>query len=368
VKRNTVILLAAASLALAGIAVTLVGRNQRNDLRSAGQPLVPDLEGRAASVAAVEVQRGNGTVRLEHDKDGRWTVATSDGYPARGELVRALLVSIAALRIEEPMTAKPARWGELGLAWPDDSGRARLVRFVDGEPGAKPVAEVVLGEERFSPDAVFARIPGDDRTWRTRGRVQVPADALAWMDTSLLVLPGGTTLRVAFDGLTLSRPEDAPAPGTPGAPWMHVVAPEEAEHWTPTQVTSAQTGLPNFLERLDFEGVRKARADRAHEPAWSPSFELADATVTLNGRKEDDGTWFTVTVAPKPGVKPAMTHPAHPGDPFAPSWTDFAKQVDGWEFRMPGWKAEALRRMRYVAPPGVTPIEAPLVPPARKPG
>ncbi len=350
-KRNTVILLAAGATLMAGIAVMLVNRSERNDVRIAGQPLLPDLESKAADVAAVEVRRSNATVRLEHDAAGNWTVASSDGYPARGELVRALLVSLAALRLEEPMTSKPAKYGELGLAWPDESGRTRFVRFLAAEPGAAPVAEVVLGEERFSPDAVFARIPGDDRTWRTRGRVQVPADAMAWMDTSVLVLPADETQRTMLAGLTLARPAAGTDPALARA-WPHEVAPEEAAHWTPEQITSAQTGLPSFLERLDFEGVRKARSDATGDPAWSPSFELKAATVTLNGRKEEDGTWFTITVNPKPDAKEAPTRAKNPGDPYVPSWADFAKRMSGWEFKLPGWKAETLRRMRATPEPG----------------
>jgi hypothetical protein len=351
VKRNTVILLAAGAAVMAGFAVMLVNRSERNDVRVAGQPLLPDLEPKAADVAALEVLRSNATVRLEHDEKGNWVVASSDRYPARAELVRALLVSLAGLRLEEPMTAKPAKYAELGLAWPDESGRTRFVRFLAADPGAKPVAEVVLGDERFSPDAVFARIPGDDRTWRTRGRVQVPADAMGWMDTSILALPADETQRTMLAGLTLSRPGAGTDPALARA-WPHEVAPEEKDHWTPEQVTSAQTGLPSFLERLDFEGVRKARPDAAPDPAWSPSFELKGATVALNGRKDGDATWFTITVTPKPGAKDAPTRAKSPGDPYVPSWTDFAARTAGWEFKLPGWKAETLRRMRATPEPG----------------
>ena len=53
----------------------------------------------------------------------------NDGYPARGELVRAMLVSVAGLAVDDRMPAKRDRHGELGLAWPDPDGKARLVRF-----------------------------------------------------------------------------------------------------------------------------------------------------------------------------------------------------------------------------------------------
>ena len=190
-NRKMAIGVAAGAVGLVGVAFVLSSRRDMTPERERGSALLPGLEAKAPEIGAVEVLRGNATVRLERQPDDRWTLVTNDGYPARAELVRALLVSVAGLTVDDRMTAKKERHGELGLAWPDDSGTSRLVRFLGKAPGAAPVAEVVLGEERFAPDAVFARLPAQDQTWRTLGRVQVPADALAWIDRTLLSLPAG---------------------------------------------------------------------------------------------------------------------------------------------------------------------------------
>ncbi len=354
-KRRTTLVLGIAAAVLVGGAFLLArGRGVTPD-RAPGERFAPELSARAAEIGVVEVKRGNATVRLERQPDERWIVASSDGFPARGELVRALVVSVGALTLEDPMTAKKSRHSEMGLAWPDDAGKTRLVRFLGlpgaAAPGAAPIAEVVLGEERFNPDAVFVRRADQDQTWRARGRIQVPMGAIDWMDTRLFELPAGETKRASLAGLTLTRPRAAaPAPGAPAPGWDAEIAPGESDHWSPAQVASAQTGLTTFLDRLEFEGVRRAHADAAAEPAWSPSFETEGALVDLLGHHEADGIWFTVAITPKPNAPKVTSTGEHDGDPFIPDYAALGKRLAGWEFRMPEWKMETLKRIRSEAP------------------
>ncbi len=350
-KRNVAIGITIGAAALVGAAFLMARSRDMTPERARGSAFVAGLESRAAEISAIELLRGNATVRIERQAGDRWIVATSDGYPARTELVRALLVSVGGLTIDDRMTAKKERHGELGLAWPDESGKARRVRFLSMTPGAPPVADVILGDERFAPDAIFARLPEQDQTWRTLGRVQVPGDALAWIDRTLLSLPSGETLSASIEGLTATPSANDPGrqPGMPSMPWGITVIEPEREHWSVEQVDSAKTGLPSFLERLEIDGVRRARTDAAPEPQWSPSFDTRSALITLNGHAEADGTWFTISVLPRPGA-PVPAPAKHDGDPFVPDWAALSEACDGWEFKMPAWKADTLRRMRAPAP------------------
>ena len=353
-KRQTAIRMAVAAAVLVGAAAWLSKSRGTTPERERGAPMLPGLEARADEIGSVEMLCGNATVRLDRQPDGSWALATNDSYPARKELVRAMLVSIAGLTVDDRMTAKKERHGELGLAWPDPDGKARLVRFLSAKPDAPPVAEIVIGEERFAPDAVFARLPGQDQTWRTLGRVQVPSDALGWVDRTLLSLPNGETQRLEFDGLTLASPagDAAPAAG-PRPAWDASVADAERAAWADAQLESAKSGLPSFLERLEFDGVRRARADRATEPRWTVLAETKTASFALRGREEGDGVWFTLTALPRPGFTPPEP-PKYEGDPHVPDWAKLDAACAGWEFKLPQWKADTLRRMREApaaAPP-----------------
>ncbi len=145
-RRNAVIGIVVGAAALVGVAFLMARGRGVTPERVRGSALVAGLESRAADIGAIELQRGNAKVRLERQAGDRWIVATSDGYPARTELVRALLVSISGLTIDDRMTAKKDRHGELGLAWPDESGKSsrcplREIRAPQQEPNHGRVPE-----------------------------------------------------------------------------------------------------------------------------------------------------------------------------------------------------------------------------------
>lgn len=346
-KRHMAAKAALGAVALAGLAWFLAQGRGTTPERPRGSAMLPALKERAEEIGAVEVLRGNSTVRLERNPDGSWIVATSESYPARNELVRALVASMGDLAIDEKMTAKKERHGELSLAWPDGSGKARLVRFLPKDPLAPIVAEVVVGEERFSPDAVFVRQPDQDQTWRTRGRVQLPYEANGWIERTLLSLPADETTSVAFDGIAVSRPaEPADAqPGMPRAPWTAAVDDAERAGWSKEQEDSARMTLPSWFERLEFDAVRRARVDAAPERQWTVVAELRSATLTMAGHAEGDLVWVTLSAVPRDGA-PAAKAPEREGDPSVPDWAKFTQRTSGWEYQLPSWKADTLRRLR----------------------
>ncbi|MBL9140421.1 MAG: DUF4340 domain-containing protein, partial [Phycisphaerae bacterium] len=199
-SRNVAAMLLAAGALAIGAYIALRGGDS-DAPAAAGAPFVPGLAQRADSITAVEVMRGNATVRLDRQSDGSWALTSNDGYPAQTELVRGLVVSLGSLTLDEAMTTKVAQHGDLGLAWLDAPGRSRRVRLLPAEPGASPVCDVVLGDERAQPDTVFVRTFDQPQTWRARGRVQLPGDALSWVDRSLLALPDGDVASATIRGL-----------------------------------------------------------------------------------------------------------------------------------------------------------------------
>jgi hypothetical protein len=183
---------------------------------------------------------------------------------------------------------------------------------------------------------------------------------MAWMDRAMVSLPAGETTAVAFDGLTVTAPPQAePAAPGPRPAFVPTVTDAAKALWTDGQIDQAKTALPSFLERLEFDGVRRAR-DGDGDPKWSATFETKSATVALKGREESDGVWFSLSALPRPGFVPSEP-PKYPGDPHVPDWTKLDQRFAGWEFKMPSWKADSLRRLRAKEAPaaGADPDSAP---------
>lgn len=340
-KRSNAMLIgvSAAVMACAAVWVTRGPRVQDE----AGELFLPGLAERSKDIAAVEVLRGEATVRLERGGDGSWAIVSTDNYPVHTELVRALVVSLGDLRLFEPMTEKTARHGELGLAWPDAQGRSRRVRLLAADAAAEPVTDVVLGDERAQPDSVFVRKFDVPETWRARGRVQLPGDAMSWVDRSLLSMPDTEMISASLRGLTLTRPDLPPPSGGPPPKWTPSAT---GEGWTEAQIQSAQMGLAPFLQRLEFENVRRRGAEHPDDPDFCPVFETKGATIAIKGHKEPDGVWFRVEVTPRPGVAMVDDSGVQRGDPYVPNYERLAARTAPWEYRMPQWKAEALSRTK----------------------
>ncbi|MFM7132761.1 MAG: hypothetical protein ACKO0W_00420, partial [Planctomycetota bacterium] len=111
---------AAASVVAAYVALSRGGGATAVD--RTGEPFAAGLEALAPALDRIELERGGRRIELRRAGDA-WTVASSDGYPARFEQVKVLVSGLSTLKTEQRMTAKPERHAELGLAWPDAEGR-----------------------------------------------------------------------------------------------------------------------------------------------------------------------------------------------------------------------------------------------------
>ncbi len=337
---RTTALILAASAACVGLAFFAVSRGTKTVEIAPGGPFVEGLDATQASIDRIEIRRGGKEVVLRRD-GGTWVLASREGYPVRFEEVKALVSGLASLRTEQRMTAKPERHGELGLAWPDDSGRGAQVRLLAGESA---VAEIVLGEERANPRAQFLRRLDEDQCWRVLGSVMADIDTRRWVDAELLSLPEAEVEGVTIDGLEIR--------GTAGDDGKKQFAATETTapiassgfEWTELRRNAATRTLPGWLGRLEFEDVRKATGG-APDPALSPTFDMVRGTLKVNAVRDGEGVWISFEATPKVGAPSAEEINArrkYPGDPFVPDWAEFASKHAGWEYKLPGWKLSSL--------------------------
>jgi hypothetical protein len=333
------IVLGLAALSVAGAYLAL-SRGTRTAEFEPGAAFLADLGARSGSVDRIELERSGKRMELVRD-GGAWRVATADGYPARFEEVKGLVSGLASLKIDQRMTARPERHGELALAWPDDSGRGARVVL---RAGSEPVVEVVLGEERASPRSQFIRRGGEDQTWRVLGSVLVDIEPRRWVEAELLSLPEGEVRAVSVNGLRIEGTEDASGriayAAVESSP---LVAPTEFE-WTPARTAAAVRVLPSWLSRLELDDVRKAKGGEP-DAAISPEFDMVRGVLKVNAVREGDAVWISFIATPKDGAPSASEINArkkYPGDPYVPDWSDFSAKHAGWEYRLPSWKLNTL--------------------------
>jgi hypothetical protein len=358
-----------AAVGLVGLAAWLtVSRSGPTPSVAAGDPAFPELVAAANDIARIELEGFSNVVRLQRIPAGAggeptWIVETSGGYPARFEAVKGLIAGLSGLKIDQPTTAKPERFGEIGLNWPDPESKARFLKLVTADGKSH---EIVLGNERANPRSQYVRRLAENQTWRVRGSVVADVEPNRWFDAELITLPNDETVGATVDGLSIRKVLEE-------TEWSHELA-EGTTGWDDAAIASAKATLPTYLTRLEFEDVRPLEAVDG-SVAWDGverevSFDTVRGTVRIGLREGPEGTWMRLITRPKPDAPSAAEINAkrkYPGDPFVPDWAEFNTQVSTWEFLMPEWKVNALAGARKPEPPAAEPgagmFELPVPPP-----
>ena len=365
-SKQLAVIVALAAISVGGAYLALSKGGSKSSEIARGEPFLPQVAEVAPKVVRIELERGGAgeTTRRELRKEGDgWILVTSDGYPVRFEEVKGLVAGLTSLKIDDRMTAKKERHGELGLAWtaetPDSSGRGARVRLYTSNPdsagagsAAAPVVDVVLGEERANPRAQFVRRFSEDQCWRVLGSVLVDIDPRRWVEAELLAIPDGEVRGVTFNGLTLVGTEGADGRVTYAAaenatPLAALATESGTVQWTDARKEVATRTLPNWLSRLELDDVRRAKGGTP-DPTLSATFDMVRGTLKINAVRDasdPSAVWISFEAAPKEGAPSADEINAkkkYPGDPYIPDWKAFAAKHAGWEYKLPGWKLNAL--------------------------
>ncbi len=360
-SRNGVIVGLAAILVV-GAGLLLNRGGEEPDAMFERGPFLGTLGDTIGRLSRIELHRGMESVELVRGSDPNdpWTVATAGGYPARIEAVREIVAGLRSLEIAEPLTAKRERHAELGLAWPDASGNAMLVRLLDASDA--PLDEIVLGEERWEPRTQYVRRLAEDQTYRCRGAVTAEPTVRAVVDPEIVVIDQQEMRSIAHDGIVLTRGEASAESPIPA--WTAELAGPVADGvWPEEQRAAAIQTLPSWAARLDLDDVRRRDREGASwtsDPALTVTYFLSNATVTVEGMREGEALWVRVSAAASDPAADATTAAAA-ATPF--DWSAWNARMSAWEFRLPEWKATSLARIRE-AKPAPAPAPAPASAPA----
>lgn len=301
------------------------------------EPLVATLAPRSKEITGIELVQGSKTLRLRKDGDA-WVVPDAGNFRAETVRVNEILAALAGLEKVEAMTSAKARLGELDLAWPDDRGAAKLVRVLAGEA---PIAEVVIGKERFSPEAQFARLLAEDQSWKCSGTFRSTLELVNYIDRQLMTLPSGDLDRFTVGGVEFSR-------GEAGA-WTTAQV-EPVADLIETQRESAQRTIPDLLARLEIDDVRAAKDHAEHRAVRVVSRSRA---IDLDIAKDGNDLWMKVNVERVPD----QPEPTDEVERDRVTALDKAgTRCAGFEFKLPSWRATSLSAILF--PPPAAPANA----------
>ncbi len=293
-----------------------------------GEAVFPALRGHAGRVAEVGVGRAGAGFALVRRGEG-WANAGLGGYPARAELVEAVLSGIAGLDYLAPKTARPGLYPRLAVedAGPGAGSTRLTLRDGDGDI----LADLIVGKARprtatTHRAGVYIRLPGRARAWLAEGTLDVHRDAPGWSDRAVVDIDARSVRAMTVrheDGevVDLHRAE-------PGDRTLTLRSLPDGAAVAHQHHIDFMAGMLKGLSFLD------ARAGEPSDPAVASGFEATVRTVdhlriTLRaGRPAGDGSLWAAVDAGVAGDADASGHARAEA-------ARIASRFDGWLLRLP---------------------------------
>lgn len=312
--------------------------------------VAPGLAARLNEVAAIEITGAEGALRLARAGE-EWTVASKDGYPAKFDTVKQLLVALAELAPRERKTADPERYTRLGLTDPGVGSESLGVRLAAAD--GSEIAGFILGgqvDAGGTPQR-FVRTAGDPQSWLAEGQIDAPTDAMRWLDAAITQIARDRITRV-----TITHPD---------AEVVSLAREQGGTNYTIETVPEGRTPKPagevgataSALAYLRFDDVRAGEGPdgQAGEPVVAVYETADDLRVTVRTWEVEGKWWATFEAEAIAGPAapagesseespPSADPPADPAaDPQAEADTLDAK-LSGWVFSIPEYQAKSFRK------------------------
>lgn len=154
--------------------------------------LLPGLMKQATQISKITIQDRDQTLTLERGKD-YWQIVEKNNYPVLTAKIDEFLYSLADMRIIEPKTSDPNKYGQLDLNdITDNNSKAVLVTVQDGQQ--KDIVKLIIGRRQGIKindeytERLFVRKAGDPQTWLVQGLLPLTNDFKDLVEQPLLGL------------------------------------------------------------------------------------------------------------------------------------------------------------------------------------
>ena len=325
-------LAAATLLAVLLASATYSWSNRWSAGRVEGTALLPALARDASAAQAIEITQGDKRLTLERAGND-WRLKERAGFPASAERVRALIVTLQRAELIEPKTAAKDKLALLELEDPaGKDAKSRLVRIRDDK--GRVIAEVVLGKSRFDAfgsgkGGIYVRRPNETQTWLATGEPKAPLEVKDWVRAGVFEHESAK-----FTKITIEHAGEAPLvieKGDGKEPKLKLAAiPEGQKMKQGANLEQIATGLAS----IDLEDMRKLESVPSGDGVTVVKLEAEGGlTVVFRTRKDGEASWLSLAAQ---GTDAAAKKTAD----------EINARTTGWEFKVPGWKAEQIGKRR----------------------
>jgi hypothetical protein len=331
VKPKAFAALAAVTAVMLVIAIAShVAQNRFAVAKVSGDPLFPGLAAQAGGIAKITIQEGDKKLALARSKDG-WVLENRDGYPAKAQAVRALLLKLSQAELVEAKTRNAERYAMLELEDPlGKDAKSRLLRLLNAQDGL--IAEAVLGKKRSdafgsAKGGTYVRKPGVAQTWLANNDIDASIQLRDWVEPHVLDIPAAKISRATIE-ISGEEPLQIGRDAADASKHTLLGMPDGKK----LKDTYTVGAIVRAAGSIELEDVR--RQEPPHGEMSTVRLEAdGGLLVTLRLRKEGEDYWLSLeaTGADGEGKKSAE---------------DIMRRAQGWEFKLSSTKAESILKRR----------------------
>ena len=173
-----------------------------------GQLLLPGLMEKINDIEVVSIEHSAKTLTFLRDASGDWNLVEADGYPAKKERIRNVLIGLSGLEKIEPKTALPEFYPDLQVEDnTSDESKSYLVTLLNAQGDS--LTRLLVGKRTngisWDGQGYFVRFPNEKQSWLVRGNVDVTGGLQTWLSVRLLPLVKGRTSSVTIVDGTKTR-------------------------------------------------------------------------------------------------------------------------------------------------------------------
>ena len=296
-----------------------------------GAVLLPVLARDVGNAALIEVSQADRKLVLERSGE-QWRLKDRDGYPANGERVRALLLTLQRAEVIERKTAAADKHKLLELEDPTGKdAKSRSVRVIDKQ--GRPIADIVLGKARADAfgsgkGGTYVRRPTETQTWLATGELKPAVEPRDWVQTSVFEQDAAKIKRI-----TLEHPGEEP------------IVIEKSDGDQKFQLAAVPDGqklkggvtvdpIAQGFAMIDLDDVRKLDGAPSGDKVSVLKVETeAGLVATFRLRRDGEASWLSLVATGGEGDAKK-------------SADDLNARAKGWEFKVPQWKADQIGKRR----------------------
>lgn len=194
-RRTVTVLGSLAVLASIGAGVAISHELLQARRTVSSEVAFPALDTGMDGVNVIQLKRAdgseNGTVTLAKTGDG-WIVEERDGYPARAEWVRELLLDLSQLELIEEKTAEPGKFDRLDLV-DVAQNQSKSTRLVVSTTEGETLVDAHFGKTRDSLSGgapmIYLRRTDDHQTYLAKGELNLRQGPPSWVFQAIMNVP-----------------------------------------------------------------------------------------------------------------------------------------------------------------------------------